>query len=69
MKNMVTLILLLFLLNISFLVSSLTDPRCFWRMKENKGPDGDAVNYCIFIITGIPNTKETDDINHGLEDG
>ncbi|XP_028630513.1 vomeronasal type-2 receptor 116-like [Grammomys surdaster] len=37
-------------LKISFIFCHLSDPRCFWRIKDNEHGLGDAESYCFFSI-------------------
>ncbi|XP_038194642.1 vomeronasal type-2 receptor 116-like isoform X2 [Arvicola amphibius] len=63
---MFALIFLFFFLNIPLLVSRFTQPRCFWRMKENKDKDEDLVTGCVFFLTTVQRPVEKDYFNHIL---
>ncbi|XP_057610431.1 vomeronasal type-2 receptor 116-like [Chionomys nivalis] len=63
---MFTLIFLIFFLNIPLLVSRFTQPRCFWRMNENKDKDEDLVTGSIFYLITVQRPVEKDYFNHIL---
>ncbi|XP_038196799.1 vomeronasal type-2 receptor 116-like [Arvicola amphibius] len=63
---MFALIFLFFFLNIPFLVSRFTQPRCFWRMNENKDKDEDLVTGCVFFLITEQRPVEIDYFNHIL---
>uniref|UniRef100_A0A3Q4EIB3 Vomeronasal 2, receptor 113 n=1 Tax=Mus musculus TaxID=10090 RepID=A0A3Q4EIB3_MOUSE len=50
---MFTLILLFLLLNIPLIVADFIDPRCFWRIKQNKDEDGNLGSGCSFFIQAV----------------
>ncbi|XP_038194839.1 vomeronasal type-2 receptor 116-like isoform X2 [Arvicola amphibius] len=60
---MFALIFLFFFLNIPLLVSRFTQPRCFWRMNENKDKDEDLVTGCVFLLTTLQQPVEKDYFN------
>ncbi|XP_057614237.1 vomeronasal type-2 receptor 116-like isoform X4 [Chionomys nivalis] len=63
---MFALVFLFFFLNIPLLVSRFTQPRCFWRMYENKDKDEDLVTGCIFFLLMEQQPVEKDYLNHIL---
>ncbi|XP_059109641.1 vomeronasal type-2 receptor 116-like isoform X3 [Peromyscus eremicus] len=63
---MFTLIFLFLFLNIPLLVSSITHPKCFWRMKQNNYKDGDLLTGCIFFLFTVQRPVEKDYFNHIL---
>ncbi|XP_059109645.1 vomeronasal type-2 receptor 116-like isoform X2 [Peromyscus eremicus] len=63
---MFTLIFLFLLLNIPLLVSSITHPKCFWRMKQNNDKDGDLLTGCIFFLLRVQWPVEKDYFNYIL---
>nr|XP_048308046.1 vomeronasal type-2 receptor 116-like isoform X3 [Myodes glareolus] len=63
---MFVLIFLFFFLNIPLLVSRFTQPRCFWRMNENKDKDDDLLTGCIFFLITVQQPAEIDHFNHIL---
>ncbi|XP_076420483.1 vomeronasal type-2 receptor 116-like isoform X1 [Peromyscus maniculatus bairdii] len=63
---MFTLIFLLLLLNIPLLVSRITHPNCFWKMKQNNDKDGDLLTSCIFFLFTVQWPVEKDYFNYIL---
>ncbi|XP_059109638.1 vomeronasal type-2 receptor 116-like isoform X2 [Peromyscus eremicus] len=63
---MFPLIFLFLLLNIPLLVSSITHPKCFWRMKQNNDKDGDLLTGCIFFLLRVQWPVEKDYFNYIL---
>ncbi|XP_057610493.1 vomeronasal type-2 receptor 116-like isoform X2 [Chionomys nivalis] len=63
---MFALVFLFFFLNIPLLVSRFTQPRCFWRMYENKDKDEDLVTRCVFFLIMEQRPVEKDYFNHIL---
>ncbi|XP_076420502.1 vomeronasal type-2 receptor 116-like isoform X2 [Peromyscus maniculatus bairdii] len=63
---MFILIFLFLLLNIPLLMSSITHPKCFWRMKQNNDKDGDLLIGCIFFLLRVQWPVEKDYFNHIL---
>ncbi|XP_013210896.1 vomeronasal type-2 receptor 116-like [Microtus ochrogaster] len=63
---MVALIFLFFFLNIPLLVSRFTQPRCFWRINENKDKGEDMVTGCVFFLMTEQRPVEKDYFNHIL---
>ncbi|XP_059109656.1 vomeronasal type-2 receptor 116-like isoform X2 [Peromyscus eremicus] len=63
---MFILIFLFLLLNIPLLVSSITHPKCFWRMKQNNDKDGDLLTGCIFFLLRVQWPVGKDYFNHIL---
>jgi hypothetical protein len=50
MKHMFSLISVSWFLKISIIFCHLSDPRCFWRIKDTKNDLGDKETYCFFSI-------------------
>ena len=50
MAKMFSLIVFFLLLKLSFLFCSLSDPRCFWRIKDRENDLGDKETDCFFSI-------------------
>ncbi|XP_075815312.1 vomeronasal type-2 receptor 116-like isoform X1 [Microtus pennsylvanicus] len=63
---MAALIFLFFFLNIPLLASRFTQPRCFWRMYENKDKDEDFSTGWVFVLKTEQRPVEKDYFNHIL---
>ncbi|XP_075815294.1 vomeronasal type-2 receptor 116-like isoform X2 [Microtus pennsylvanicus] len=63
---MFPLIFLYFILNIPFLVSRFTQPRCFWRMRQNKDKGEDMETGYIFFLKIVQQPVENDYFNNIL---
>ncbi|XP_051005270.1 vomeronasal type-2 receptor 116-like [Acomys russatus] len=50
MKNINSFTFVIFVLNVSFIFCSLTEPKCFWRMKDRNNREGDKEVDCFFSI-------------------
>ncbi|XP_075815320.1 vomeronasal type-2 receptor 116-like isoform X2 [Microtus pennsylvanicus] len=63
---MAALIFLFFFLNIPLLASRFTQPRCFWRMYEDKDKDEDWLTGWVFVLKTEQQPVEKDYFNHIL---
>ncbi|XP_075815303.1 vomeronasal type-2 receptor 116-like isoform X5 [Microtus pennsylvanicus] len=63
---MFPLIFLFFILNIPFLVSRFTQPRCFWRMRQNKDKGEDLTTGYVFFLKIVQQPVEKDYFNNIL---
>nr|XP_042114247.1 vomeronasal type-2 receptor 116-like isoform X2 [Peromyscus maniculatus bairdii] len=54
---MLTLHFFFWLLNIPLLMSNLTHPKCFWRMKQNEDKHGDVVTGCVFYLIAVQSSE------------
>ncbi|XP_028638318.1 vomeronasal type-2 receptor 116-like isoform X2 [Grammomys surdaster] len=50
MKNLCAFTISFLLLKFSFILCSLTDPSCFWRIQNNEDNDGDFRRDCGFVL-------------------
>ncbi|XP_028719237.1 vomeronasal type-2 receptor 116-like isoform X1 [Peromyscus leucopus] len=58
---MLTLYFFFWILNIPLLMSNLTHPKCFWRMKQNEDKHGEVVPGCVFyLIAGQSSVVQAD---------
>ncbi|XP_059108621.1 vomeronasal type-2 receptor 116-like isoform X3 [Peromyscus eremicus] len=54
---MLTLHFFFWLVNIPFLMSNLTHPKCFWRMKQNEDKHGEVVTGCVFYLIAVQSSE------------
>ncbi|XP_052569840.1 vomeronasal type-2 receptor 116-like [Peromyscus californicus insignis] len=50
MTKMLSLIFVFLVLKLSLIFCSLTDPKCFWRVKDKRNQEGDEELDCLFSI-------------------
>ncbi|XP_059124477.1 vomeronasal type-2 receptor 116-like [Peromyscus eremicus] len=50
MTKMLSLIFVFLVLKLSLIFCSLTDPKCFWRVKDKRNQEGDEELDCLFFI-------------------
>nr|XP_042126052.1 vomeronasal type-2 receptor 116-like [Peromyscus maniculatus bairdii] len=55
---MLTLHFFFWLLNIPLLMSNLTHPKCFWRMKQNEDKPGEVVTGFVFYLIAVQSKVE-----------
>ncbi|XP_076424201.1 vomeronasal type-2 receptor 116-like isoform X6 [Peromyscus maniculatus bairdii] len=64
---MLTLHFFFWLLNIPLLMSNLTHPKCFWRMKQNEDKPGEVVTGCVFYLIAVPRSLNKEYFNFVLD--
>nr|XP_034346840.1 vomeronasal type-2 receptor 116-like isoform X3 [Arvicanthis niloticus] len=66
MKKLCAFTISFLLLKFSLILCSLTEPLCFWRIKNNIDNDGDLRSDCGFVLLAIDWPIEEDFYNHVL---
>ncbi|XP_076781991.1 vomeronasal type-2 receptor 116-like isoform X2 [Arvicanthis niloticus] len=66
MKKLCAFTISFLLLKFSLILCSLTEPLCFWRIKNNVDNDGDLRSDCGFVLLAIDWPIEEDFYNHVL---
>ncbi|XP_036031819.1 vomeronasal type-2 receptor 116-like isoform X2 [Onychomys torridus] len=54
---MITLYFFFWILYTPLLLSNLTHPKCFWRMKQSQDKHGNVVSGCVFFLIAVPSTE------------
>uniref|UniRef100_A0A3B2W3M4 Vomeronasal 2, receptor 72 n=1 Tax=Mus musculus TaxID=10090 RepID=A0A3B2W3M4_MOUSE len=64
---MFSLISVFWFLKISFIFCHLSDPKCFWRIKDTENKIGDIETYCSFSISTKPGYVKNDYFSWNLD--